>query len=103
MTNLHGGGVGRRHWLTGTAGVGGFAIEPELGLGVSAREHTMGRVEYKLERVAWIDEHEARLDQLMEHINEWAKDGWWVPSVDLTLLGSFGLKKLPVLLEREVP
>ena len=63
----------------------------------------MGRMEYKLERVVWIDEHEARLDQLMEHINEWAKDGWWVPSVDLTLLGSFGLKKLPVLLEREVP
>ena len=77
--------------------------EPELGPGVSAREHTMGRVEYKLERVIWIDEHEARLDQLMDHINEWAKDGWRVASVDLTLLGSFGLKKLPVLLERDVP
>jgi hypothetical protein len=38
----------------------------------------------------------------VDHINEWAKDGWRVASVDLTLLGSFGLKKLPVLLEREV-
>ena len=63
----------------------------------------MGRMEYKLERVIWIDEHEARLDQLVDHLNEWAKDGWRVVSVDLTLHGSFGLKKLPVLLEREVP
>ena len=63
----------------------------------------MGRMEYKLELVIWIDEHEARLDQLVDHLNEWAKDGWRVASVDLTLHGSFGLKKLPVLLEREVP
>ncbi len=65
----------------------------------------MGRVEYKLERVAWSDEDEARPDQLVDRLNEFAKDGWRVASVDLTLMGSFSLMKLelPVLLEREVP
>jgi hypothetical protein len=62
----------------------------------------MGRVEYKVEQVSWEDEHETRLMQLAERLNELAKDGWRVASVDLTPQPSYGAKTLPVLLEREV-
>jgi hypothetical protein len=61
----------------------------------------MGRVEYKVEMVHWKDEPESRLNQLVEHLNEFAKDGWRVVSVDLMAHGSFETKALPVLLERE--
>jgi hypothetical protein len=62
----------------------------------------MGRMEYKVEHVQWQDEAESRLDQLVERLNEFAKDGWRVVSVDLTAHSSFEAKALPVLLEREV-
>ena len=63
----------------------------------------MARAEYKIEQVAWKDEPESRLDQLVERLNELAKDGWRVASVDLTAHSSFAVKSLPVLLERDVP
>lgn len=62
----------------------------------------MGSVEYKVEMVYWKDEPEARLNQLTDRLNEFAKDGWRVVSVDLMAHASFGTKALPVLLEREV-
>lgn len=62
----------------------------------------MGRVEYKVEQVHWKDEPETRLNQLVEHLNAFAKDGWRVVSVDLMAHGSFETKTLPVLLVREV-
>lgn len=62
----------------------------------------MGRVEYKVENVEWKDEPESRLDQLVEQLNMFAKDGWRVVSVDLMAHSSFETKALPVLLEREV-
>ena len=62
----------------------------------------MGRVEYRVEKVQWKDEDETRLEQLVEQLNEFAKDGWRVVSVDLTPHASFGAGRLPVLLERDV-
>jgi hypothetical protein len=62
----------------------------------------MGRVEYKVEIVHWKDEPEARLDQLTDRLNEFAKDGWRVVSVDLMAHATFTTKALPVLLVREV-
>ncbi len=62
----------------------------------------MGRVEYKVEMVHWKDEPEARLDQLADRLNEFAKEGWRVVSVDLMAHAAFATKALPVLLEREV-
>ncbi|HEX7496491.1 MAG TPA: DUF4177 domain-containing protein [Candidatus Limnocylindrales bacterium] len=62
----------------------------------------MGRVEYKVEQIHWKDDPESRLDQLVEELNMFAKDGWRVVSVDLTAHSSFETKSLPVLLEREV-
>jgi hypothetical protein len=62
----------------------------------------MGRVEYKVEQVHWKDEPETRLDQLVEILNGFAKDGWRIVSVDLMAHSSFETKTLPVLLEREV-
>ena len=38
----------------------------------------------------------------MKHLNEWAKAGWRVASVDLTPGPSFEMRTLPVLLERDV-
>ena len=62
----------------------------------------MGHMEYKVEKVEWQDEVESRLDQLVDRLNELAKDGWRPISVDLTVHSSFETKALPVLLEREV-
>jgi hypothetical protein len=62
----------------------------------------MARVEYKVEKVQWKDEPESRLDQLVEQLNVFAKDGWRVVSVDLMAHSAFETKSLPVLLEREV-
>jgi hypothetical protein len=59
-------------------------------------------VEYKVEQINWKDEPESRLDQLVEELNMFAKDGWRVVSVDLMAHSSFEAKALPVLLEREV-
>jgi hypothetical protein len=66
------------------------------------KETAMGRVEYKVEQVQWKDEPESRLDQLVEHLNAFARDGWRVVSVDLMAHNAFATKTLPVLLEREV-
>jgi hypothetical protein len=62
----------------------------------------MGHMEYKVEQVSWPEEHETRLQQLVERLNEFAKDGWRVVSVDLTPHASYEVRTLPVLLEREV-
>jgi hypothetical protein len=62
----------------------------------------MGRIEYKVELIEWIDKPESRLNQLVEHLNELGKDGWHVVSADISAESSFETKKLPVLLEREV-
>jgi hypothetical protein len=59
-------------------------------------------VEYRVEQIQWKDEPESRLDQLVEQLNVFAKDGWRVVSVDLAAHSSFETKALPVLLEREV-
>ena len=67
-----------------------------------SEEILMVRVEYKVEMVHWKDEPETRLAQLADHLNEFAKDGWRVVAVDLMAHASFGIKALPVLLEREV-
>jgi hypothetical protein len=61
----------------------------------------MGHVEYKIESVEWKNEGGPRLNQLVEHLNDLAKDGWHVVSVDLTGHPEFEARKLPVLLERE--
>jgi hypothetical protein len=66
-----------------------------------AKGRTMGNVEYKAVRIQWKDEVESRLDQLVDAVNVYAKDGWRVASVDLTAHGSFAIKTLPVLLERD--
>jgi hypothetical protein len=58
-------------------------------------------MEYKVEMVRWGDEPEARLSQLAARLNEFAKDGWRVVSVDLMAHAAIGTKALPVLLERE--
>ncbi len=63
----------------------------------------MGRVEYRILQVEWKDEPESRLDQLVDQLNVLGKDGWRVASADLTVHSSFGVKTLPVLLQREVP
>ncbi len=63
---------------------------------------TMRHVEYKVEQIHWKDDPESRLDQLAERLNELAKDGWRVASVDLTAHSEFAAKSLPVLLERDV-
>jgi hypothetical protein len=52
--------------------------------------------------VHWKDEPEARLAQLVEILNGFAKEGWRVASVDLMAHAEFGAKSLPILLEREV-
>jgi hypothetical protein len=62
----------------------------------------MSRVEYKVEQIHWKDEPESRLDQLVDRLNELAKDGWRVASADLTAHSEFAVKSLPVLLERDV-
>ena len=62
----------------------------------------MARVEYKVEMVQCQDEPETRLDQLVEHLNAFARDGWRVASVDLMAHAEFSTKVLPVLLERQV-
>jgi hypothetical protein len=62
----------------------------------------MRRTEYKIEQVEWVDSPESRLDQLAERLNEFGKDGWHVVSADLMAHSSFQVRKLPVLLEREV-
>jgi hypothetical protein len=67
------------------------------------KERAMGRMEYRVEQVEWKDEPESRLEQLVDRLNEFAKDGWRVASVDLTVHSSFEVKTLPVLLEREAP
>jgi hypothetical protein len=67
-----------------------------------AKGRTMGNVEYKSVNIQWKDEVESRLDQLVDAVNVYAKDGWRVASVDLTAHGSFAVKTLPVLLERDV-
>jgi hypothetical protein len=58
-------------------------------------------VEYHVEQITW-EEEGTHLDELVKHLNEWAKDGWRLASVDLTPGSSFEMRALPVLLEREV-
>ena len=61
----------------------------------------MGHVEYKVEQLKWAEEG-SHLDELVKNLNEWAKDGWRLASVDLTPSPSFEMRTLPVLLEREI-
>ncbi|MGO9206343.1 MAG: hypothetical protein ACLQBX_09210 [Candidatus Limnocylindrales bacterium] len=61
----------------------------------------MGHVEYKVESIHW-EQQGTHLEALVKHLNEWAKDGWRVASVDLTPGPSFEMRTLPVLLERDV-
>jgi len=61
----------------------------------------VGHVEYKVEQLKWPEEG-THLDELVKNLNEWAKDGWRLASVDLTPGPSFEMRTLPVLLEREV-
>jgi hypothetical protein len=63
----------------------------------------VGHVEYRIEKVQLQDEVESRLDQMVDRLNELAKDGWRAVSVDLTVHSSFETRALPVLLERDVP
>jgi hypothetical protein len=58
-------------------------------------------VEYRIERLPVSDNHESRLLQLVERLNELGSQGWRVASVDLTPHPAFREAPLPVLLERE--
>jgi hypothetical protein len=62
----------------------------------------MKRTEYRIERLPIEDDHETRLIQLVERLNELGRQGWHVASVDLTPHPAFQSAPAPVLLEREV-
>lgn len=61
----------------------------------------MGRVEYRIERLPVDEDHESRLLQIVERLNELGSQGWRVASIDLTPHPSFEASPIPVLLERE--
>jgi hypothetical protein len=61
----------------------------------------MGRVEYRIERVPVDEDHESRLLQIVERLNELGSQGWRVASIDLTPHPAFKDTPIPVLLERE--
>ncbi|WP_131308974.1 hypothetical protein [Siculibacillus lacustris] len=56
-------------------------------------------MEYRIARIEFEDQGD-RSDFLVARLNEFAKDGWRVASIDLTPHPSFSAKSLPVLLER---
>jgi len=60
------------------------------------------RLEYRIERLPARDNHEERLLDLVERLNELGAAGWHVASVDLTPHPAFAQSPIPVLLEREV-
>lgn len=55
--------------------------------------------EYRIAKIDFEDEGD-RSDFLAARLNEFAKEGWRVASIDLTPHSSFSTKSLPVLLER---
>ena len=77
-------------------------------MAVAAREIPITKhVEYRVERMPFMEHPEQHFSELLERLNELGKQGWHVVSVDLSYHPSYspaaqpGLP-LPVLLEREV-
>jgi hypothetical protein len=65
----------------------------------------MTTVEYRVEYVHFdTDANSGSINaQLVARLNEWARDGWRVATVDLTPHPEFGPRSRPVLLERDAP
>jgi hypothetical protein len=57
-------------------------------------------MEYRLEMIQ-LSESEDRTAHLISRLNEFAKQGWRVVSIDLSTHPSFSAAPLPVLLERQ--
>ncbi len=69
-------------------------------------EGRIGRIEYRMERMPFVEHPETHLEELLNRVNELGKQGWRVVSVDLTHHPSYSPAaqpgvSLPVLLERE--
>ena len=65
------------------------------------------RIEYRMERMPFMEHPEAHIEELLNRVNELGKQGWHVVSVDLTYHPSYSPAAqpgipLPVLLEREL-
>jgi hypothetical protein len=65
------------------------------------------RIEYRMERMPFMEHPEAHIEELLNRVNELGKQGWRVVSVDLTYHPSYSPAAqpgipLPVLLEREL-
>lgn len=65
------------------------------------------RVEYRIERMPFVEHPEHHMSELLDRLNELGRQGWRVVSVDLTYHPSYSPAAqpgmpLPVLLERVV-
>jgi hypothetical protein len=65
------------------------------------------RMEYRMERMPFMEHPEAHIEELLNRVNELGKQGWRVVSVDLTYHPSYSPAAqpgilLPVLLERDL-
>lgn len=63
----------------------------------------MSPIEYRIEHVELDDAAHAKPieTQLVEQFNAWAREGWRVANVDLTVHPTYGPRARTVLLERE--
>lgn len=73
------------------------AVKPQVAI---------NRIEYRIERMPFMEHPEAHLEELLSRANELGKEGWMVASVDLTCHPSYSPAAqpgvaLPVLFERE--
>lgn len=77
------------------------------GNGRTAREMAATkRIEYRVERMPFVEHPEAHISEPLERLNQLGKEGWHVVSADLTYHPSYSPAAqpsipLPVLLERE--
>ena len=65
------------------------------------------RVEYRVERMPFMEHPEQHISELLDRLNELGKEGWRAVSVDLTYHPSYSPAAqpgmpLPVLLQREI-
>jgi hypothetical protein len=65
------------------------------------------RIEYRMERMPFVEHPEAHIEELLSRVNELGKQGWHVVSVDLSYHPSYSPAAqpgapLPVLVEREL-
>ncbi len=86
------------------------AAQPGMALPVLLEREPDGpakRIEYRMERMPFMEHPEAHIEELLSKVNELGKQGWRVVSVDLTYHPSYSPAAqpgipLPVLLEREL-